>query len=111
MTPGKHEKSSLAGALQRATGKRRHCLGPRPPPGLWRALLTRVAHTSPAPPPSAMGWWITPVGIKPKPSSSGWPATRAVRGAGSPCLAPAPPLARACGKVHDKCPRSPKRTR
>jgi len=42
-TPGTHEKPSLAGALQLATGTLLSWLGPRKTNGLFRALLTLLA--------------------------------------------------------------------
>lgn len=47
MTPGKNEKYSLAGALNLATGKIRHGLGPRKTNALFRALLTLLERTDP----------------------------------------------------------------
>ncbi len=49
MTPGKHEKHSLAGALNLATGELLHCLGPRKNNGLFRDLLTFLEQTYPEP--------------------------------------------------------------
>ena len=49
MTPGKHEKHYLAGALHLATGKLLYCLGPRKNNGLFRELLTLLDVTYPAP--------------------------------------------------------------
>ena len=48
MTPGKHEKPSLAGALPRATGKGLYCLGPRKNTGWFRELWPLLDTTSPA---------------------------------------------------------------
>jgi hypothetical protein len=47
MTPGKHEKYSLAGTLTLATGQLLHCLGPRKTHALLRALLTLLDRTYP----------------------------------------------------------------
>ena len=47
MTPGKNAKPSLAGALNLATGKICHCLGPRKNHALLRDLLTRLDRTYP----------------------------------------------------------------
>jgi hypothetical protein len=48
MTPGKNEKSYLAGALHLATGKLSYGLGPRKNNGLFRELLTLLDTTYPA---------------------------------------------------------------
>ena len=47
MTPGQKEKHYLAGALNLATGKICHCLGPRKTHALFRDLLTRLDRTDP----------------------------------------------------------------
>jgi hypothetical protein len=47
MTPGKNEKYSLAGALNLATGKLLHGLGPRKTNAVFRDLLTLLDRTSP----------------------------------------------------------------
>src|SRR3989449_551809 len=47
MTPGKNEKHYLAGALNLATGKILHCLGPRKNNALFRDLLTLLDRTYP----------------------------------------------------------------
>src|SRR5437867_2074990 len=47
MTPGKNEKYHLAGALNLATGKILHCLGPRKNNVLFRDLLTLLDRTYP----------------------------------------------------------------
>ena len=47
MTPGKHAKHYLAGALNLATGKILHCLGPRKNNALFRDLLTLLDRTYP----------------------------------------------------------------
>jgi hypothetical protein len=49
MTPGKHEKHYLAGALHLATGKVLYGLGPRKTHGWCRELLTLLDVTYPAP--------------------------------------------------------------
>jgi hypothetical protein len=49
MTLGTHEKHSLAGALPLATGKLLYGLGPRKNNGVFRALLTLLDRTYPAP--------------------------------------------------------------
>jgi transposase len=47
MTPGQNEKHSLAGALNLATGKILHGLGPRKNNALFRDLLTLLDRTDP----------------------------------------------------------------
>jgi transposase len=47
MTPGKNEKHYLAGALNLATGKILHCLGPRKTKALFRDLLTLLDRPDP----------------------------------------------------------------
>src|SRR5206468_2686689 len=47
MTPGQNEQHSLAGALNLATGKILHCLGPRKNTALFRDLLTLLDRTYP----------------------------------------------------------------
>ena len=47
MTPGQNAKHYVAGALNLATGKRLHCLGPRQNNALFRDLLTLLDHTYP----------------------------------------------------------------
>jgi putative transposase len=49
MTPGQHEKHSLAGALHLTAGQRLHCCGPRKNTGLFRDLLTKRDRRYPAP--------------------------------------------------------------
>ena len=49
LTPGKHAKHSLAGALRLETGQVLHCLGPRKNHGLFRDLLTLLDQTYPEP--------------------------------------------------------------
>jgi len=48
MTPGQNKKYYLAGALNLATGRLLHCLGPRKTNALFRALLTLLERTDPA---------------------------------------------------------------
>jgi transposase len=47
MTPGQNAKHHLAGALTLATGKLRHCLGPRKTNALFRDLLRLLDRTYP----------------------------------------------------------------
>ena len=49
MTPGKHAKFYVAGALNRATGEIIDGRGPRQTPALFRDLLTQLDRTYPAP--------------------------------------------------------------
>jgi hypothetical protein len=48
MTPGPHAQRSLAGALELATGARRHGVAARHTTALCRARLTRLEAGSPA---------------------------------------------------------------
>jgi hypothetical protein len=112
-TPGPNETHSLAGALETSTGQRHDPLGARKNHGLCRALWARREPTAPAsrlarmyvgvdnyimhtakavnqgretPPRFALLWVPTY-----------WPKAH--------------PIARACGEVHDKCPRHHQRKR
>jgi transposase len=113
LTPGKNEKHYLAGALNLATGKVLHCLGPRKTNALFRDLLTVLDHTDPEP-------WVTRIDVvvenyrihKAK-AVEQWlnQHPRCVL-LWLPTYCPqANPIERALGDVHDKCTRNHKRKR
>ena len=113
MTPGKNEKHSLAGALNLATGKLLHCLGPRKNNGLFRDLLTLLDRTYPAP-------WITRIYVvvdnycihKAKAVEQWLASHPRFELLWLPTYCPrANPIERVFGDVHDKCTRNHKRKR
>jgi putative transposase len=113
MTPGQNEKHYLAGALNLATGKILHCLGPRKTKALFRDLLTLLDRTYPEREvrriyvvvdndrihkAKAVGqWFATPPRFELL-----WLPTYGPR---------ANPIERAFGDVHEKCTRNHKRKR
>jgi putative transposase len=113
MTPGTNEKHYLAGALNLATGKILHCLGPRKNNALFRDLLTLLDNTYPERwvrriyvvvdnykihKAKAVGQWLE---THPR-FELLWLPTYCPR---------ANPIERAFGDVHDKCTRNHKRKR
>ena len=113
MTPGKKAKHYLAGALNLATGKILHCLGPRKNNALFRDLLTLLDSTYPERwvrriyvvvdnyrihKAKAVGQWLA---SHPR-FELLWLPTYCPR---------ANPIERAFGDVHDKCTRNHKRKR
>ena len=113
MTPGQNEKHYLAGALNLATGKIFHCLGPRKTHALFRDLLTRLDRTYPERAvrriyvvvdndkihkAKAVGQWL----VSHPRFTLLWLPTYCPR---------ANPIERAFGDVHDKCTRNHKRKR
>ena len=113
MTPGQNEKHDLAGALNLATGKILHCLGPRKNHALFRDLLTLLDRTYPERwvkridvvvdnyrihKAKAVGQWLE----TPPRFALLWLPTYCPR---------ANPIERAFGDVHDKCTRNHKRKR
>jgi transposase len=113
MTPGKNEKHYLAGALNLATGKLLHCFGPRKNNGLFRALLTLLDQTYPAP-------WVTRIYVvvdnycihKAKAVDQWLAQHPRFALLWLPTYCPrANPIERVFGDVHDKCTRNHKRKR
>lgn len=113
LTPGKHDKQSLAGALTLATGELFHGLGPRKTHARCRALFTVLDQTDPEPggtridvvaenycihKAKALEQWLD----NPPRFALLWLLTSCPRGN---------PIERACGDVHDKCTRNHKRKR
>src|SRR4029434_11012936 len=113
MTPGQNEKHSLAGALNLATGKILHCLGPRKTKALFRDLLTLLDRPDPERwvkriyvvvdndrihKAKAVGQWLE----TPPRFELLWLPTYCPR---------ANPIERAFGDVHEKCTRNHKRKR
>jgi putative transposase len=113
MTPGQNEKHYLAGALNLATGKILHCLGPRKNNALFRDLLTLLEHTYPERQVRRIYVVVDNYKIHKAKAVGQWLAThpRFVL-LWLPTYCPrAKPLERAFGDVHDKCTRNHKRKR
>ena len=113
MTPGQNEKHSLAGALNLATGKILHCLGPRKNNALFRDLLTLLDRTYPERQGRRISVVVDNDKIHKAKAVEQWLATH-TRFAllWLPTYGPrANPIARAFGDVHDKCTRNHKRKR
>jgi transposase len=113
MTPGKNEKHYLAGALNLATGKLLHCLGPRKNNGLFRDLLTLLDRTYPTP-------WVTRIYVvvdnycihKAKAVEQWLASHPRFELLWLPTYCPrANPIERVFGDVHDKCTRNHKQKR
>lgn len=113
MTPGKNEKHYLAGALHLATGKLLYCLGPRKNNGLFRALLTLLDVTYPAPQISRIYVVADNYCIHKAKAVEQWLASHPrFELLWLPTYCPrANPIERAFGDVHDKCTRNHKRKR
>jgi putative transposase len=113
MTPGQNEKHYLAGALNLATGKIRHCLGPRKNNALFRDLLTLLERTSPERWVKRLYVVVDNDRIHKAKAVEQWVEThpRFVL-LWFPTYCPrAHPLERAFGDGHDKCTRNHKRKR
>jgi hypothetical protein len=113
MTPGKHEKHDLAGALHLATGQLLYCLGPRKNNGLFRDLLTRLDTTDPARKISRIYVVADNYCIHKAKAVEQWLASHPrFEVLWLPTYCPrAHPIERTCGDVHDKCTRHHKRKR
>jgi putative transposase len=113
MTPGQNETHYLAGALNLATGKILHGLGPRNTNALFRDLLTRLDR----PDPERGVRRLSVVGdnyrIHKAKAGNQWLATHPRFALlWLPTYGPrANPIERAFGDVHDKCTRNHKRKR
>lgn len=113
VTPGHTQKHSLAGALDRATGTRRHCLGARKTNALFRDLLALLETSYPA------EWYTRIYGVvenekiqKAKAVEHWLAAHPRVTLRFLPTSCPrANPMERAFGDGHDCCPRNHQRTR
>jgi hypothetical protein len=113
MTPGTNEKCYLAGALELATGKVRYGRGPRNNNGLFRALLTLLAHTYPASSVRRISVVVDNYRMHKAKAAEQWIASHprfALLWLPTYCPR-ANPIERVFGDVHDKCPRNHKRKR
>jgi len=113
MTPGKNEKHYLAGALNLATGKVLHCLGPRKNNGLFRDLLTLLDVTYPARQVPRIYVVADNYCIHKAKAVEQWLASHPrFTVLWLPTYCPrANPIERVFGDVHDKCTRNHKRKR
>jgi putative transposase len=113
MTPGKHEKHSLAGARHLATGKVLYCLGPRKNNGLFRELLTLLDTTYPARQMTRISVVADNYCIHKAKAVEQWLASHPrFELLWLPTYCPrAKPIERAFGDVHDKGTRNHKRKR
>jgi putative transposase len=113
MTPGQNEKHSLAGALNLATGKIHHCLGPRKNNALFRDLLTLLDRAYPERQVRRISVVVDNYKIHKAKAVEQWLATHprfALLWLPTYCPR-ANPIERAFGDVHDKCTRNHKRKR
>ena len=112
-TPGKHEQHSRAGALHLASGTWLYGLGPRKNHGLFRALLTLLAHTYPARQMTRLSVVVDNYcRHTAKAVEQWWASHPRFVWLWLPTYGPrANPLERGLGDVHDKCPRNHKRQR
>jgi hypothetical protein len=113
MTPGKNAKHYLAGALNLATGKILHCLGPRKNNALFRDLLTLLDRTYPERWVRRIYVVVDNYRIHKAKAVSQWLASHPrFELLWLPTYCPrANPIERAFGDVHDKCTRNHKRKR
>jgi transposase len=113
MTPGTHEKHSLAGALHLATGKLLYCLGPRKNNGLFRTLLSLLDATYPAHQITRIYVVVANYCIHKAKAVEQWLASHPrFELLWLPTYCPrANPIERVFGNVHDKCTRNHKRKR
>ena len=113
LTPGKHEKYSLAGALRLETGHILHCLGPRKNNGFFRDLLTLLDQTYPPPGVKRIDVVVDNYCMHKAHAVTKWLAAHprfALLWLPTYCPR-ANPSERAFGDVHDKCTRNHKRKR
>ena len=113
MTPGQNEKHSLAGALNLATGKLLHCLGPRKNNALVRDVLTLLERTYSERQVRHIYVVVDNYKIHKAKAVEQWLATHPrFTLLWLPTYCPrANPIERAFGDVHDKCTRNHKRKR
>ncbi len=112
MTPGQHQKHSLAGALDLATGTRLHGLGARKTNALFRDLLGLLDASYPAERYTRLYVVVDHDKIHKAKAVEQWLATHPrVTRLFLPTSCPrATPIARAFGDVHDCCTRTHQRT-
>jgi hypothetical protein len=113
MTPGKHAKPSLAGALNRATGDILHGRSARKSHVLFRDLLTRLDHAYPAPRLTRIDGVVDHDGMHQAKAREPWSASppRFARLWWPTSCPRANPLERALGDVHDQGARPHHRKR
>jgi transposase len=113
MTPGQNQKPYLAGALDLATGKLLHGLGPRKTNVLFRALLPILEDADPATHYQRIYVVVDNSKIHKAKAVADWLAQHPrVRLLFLPTYCPrANPIERAFGDVHDCCPRHHQRKR
>jgi transposase len=113
LTPGQNEKYYLAGALNLATGKILHCLGPRKNNALFRDLLTLLDRTYPQRRVRRIYVVVDNYRIHKAKAVKQWlEAHPRFVLLWLPTYCPrANPIERAFGDVHDKCTRNHKRKR
>jgi hypothetical protein len=113
VTPGTHEKHSLAGALDVATGTVHHCGGPRQTNALFRALLQALDAASPAAPYRRISVVVDHDGIhKAKAVQQGVAQQPRLERLFLPTYGPrANPIERVFGDVPDLCTRHHTRKR
>ena len=113
MTPGQNAKHYLAGALNLATGKILHCLGPRKTNALFRDLLTLLDRTYAEQGVRRIYVVVDNYMIHKAKAVGQWLATHPrFELLWLPTYCPrANPIERAFGDVHDKCTRNHKRKR
>jgi len=113
MTPGQHAQHDLAGALHLATGEMLHGRGARKTHALFRDVLTRLDHASPAPRMTRIYVVVDHSCIQKAKAVGQWIEShpRFVR-LWLPTYGPrAHPIERAFGDVHDPCTRNHRRKR
>src|SRR5215813_7443580 len=113
MTPGQNEKHYLAGALNLATGKILHCLGPRKNHALFRDLLTLLDRTYPERGVKRISVVVDTYRMHKAKAVGQWVETHprfALLWLPTYCPR-AKPIERAFGDVHDKWTRNHKRKR
>jgi transposase len=113
MTPGQHQKHSLAGALDLATGTLHHCLGPRKTNALFRDLLAILETQYPAERYTRVSVVVDNYKIHKAKAVEQWVAAHPrVTLLFLPTYCPrANPIERAFGDVHDCCTRNHRRKR
>src|SRR5262245_3173869 len=113
MTPGQNQKHYLAGALELATGRLHHCLGPRKTNALFRDLLGVLDACYPADGYTRLYVVVDNYKIHKAKAVEQWlTAHPRVTLLFLPTYCPrANPIERAYGDVHDCCTRNHRRTR
>jgi hypothetical protein len=113
MTPGQHQKPYVAGALDVATGTRRHCLGARNTNAVFRDRLGLLDASDPAEPDTRLSVVGDHDNIHQAKAVEPWlTAHPRVTRLLLPTSCPrAHPIERACGDGHDGCTRTQQRPR